>query len=136
MKKSIKNLTASALAGYLRKELADRNLSQAQLASMAGIRESTLSNLLNKPNVLPKPETLRKLATALNVPEAQLTALAGYAIDGAPGLADRYLRMARLIQTLSWLESGVEKWLQLPENEQEDILFQIESRLNRHRGKD
>lgn len=126
----------SALAGYLRTKMKERGWSQSQFAGLAEIRESTLSNLLNNPDVLPKPETLHKLAVALDVPEAQLTALTGYAIDGAPDLDDRYLRLARLMQTLPWLETGVEKWLQLPEAEQDDILTQIEYRLSRRSPKE
>jgi hypothetical protein len=77
------------------------------------------------------------LAVALNMAEAELTALAGYAIDGAPTLDEaRLQRLARLLQTLPWLEAGVEKLLQLSDEEQDDILAQIEFRLSRRSRKD
>jgi transcriptional regulator with XRE-family HTH domain len=125
----------SALARYLRAKMKEQGLTQSQLAGKAELSESALSYLLNNPDVLPKPDTLNKLAGALGVAEAQLTALTGYAIEGAPDLDERQARLSRLMQALPWLESGVEKWLQLPEDEQDDILNQIEYRLNRQTQK-
>lgn len=121
----------SVLASYLRQQLAQRNWSQNQLAARAGLRESVVSNILNKPGILPRPATLRKIAGALGVDESDLTEKLGYKISGASTPGDRHVRLARLIQSLPWLETGVEKWLQLSEEEQEDILNQIEYRLDR-----
>ncbi len=126
----------STLASFLRSELERRGWSQNQLANKAGVRESTVSNILNKPGgVRSKPQTLRKLAAALEIPESDLTEHIGYSIEGASTPDDRHLRMARLIDSLPWLAMGVEKWLQLPANEQEEILELIEFRLSRHSQK-
>ncbi len=46
-------------------------LTQAELAALAGIKQSALSRIENGKNK-PKSETLKKLAKAMNIPVAQL----------------------------------------------------------------
>lgn len=121
----------AVLAGYLRDKMAERGWSQSQLAGKAQISESALSHLLNKPDVLPRPETLQRLAAALEVQSATLTALTGYAVEGSPKLNERQMRLLHQIHALPWLERGIEQWLQLPDADQHDILNQIEYRLSR-----
>jgi transcriptional regulator with XRE-family HTH domain len=126
----------TALARRIRERLQELEWTQETLAEHAGLATSSVSDILNTKR-LPRPETLHKLALALNMAEAELTALAGYAIDGAPTLDEaRLQRLARLLQTLPWLEAGVEKLLQLSDEEQDDILAQIEFRLSRRSRKD
>jgi hypothetical protein len=78
---------------------------------------------------------LKKLAGALGVSGAYLTNLVGYPIGDLPEPEDRSVRLARMIEALPWLEAGVEKWLQLDPQEQEDIVNQIEFRLSRRSQK-
>lgn len=120
----------SALAGYVRARLKELDKSQNWLAHEAGISESTVSNFL-KNNVRPTPRVLRLIAKPLGVPEARLTALAGYAIDEGADPSDPVLRLARQIHEAPWLSEGVEKWMQLPPIDQEEILRQIDFRLSR-----
>lgn len=125
----------SALAEYLRMQLKKRGWDQKTLAEKAYIAPSTLSNILNpKSNVIAQPSTIQGLAQALEVRESLLTSLLGYAVEDPPSPDDRYVRMARLISELPWLESGVEEWLKLPPEDQEDILHQIEYRRTRQKS--
>ena len=65
------------LASFIRQWLTARKLSALGLAQRAGIPHTTLSALFNHGN-LPRPVTLKKLATAMGVPVAQLLVLAGH----------------------------------------------------------
>ncbi len=62
---------------FIRQWLSDRQLSALALAQRAGIPHTTLSALFNHGNV-PRPATLKKLATAMGVPVGQLLVLAGH----------------------------------------------------------
>jgi transcriptional regulator with XRE-family HTH domain len=124
-------ITVSALASYLRLKMDEKGWDAAQLARKAKVPTTTLHNILHQKNPNPRPGTLRKLAGALEVSAARLTSLTGYPIDDDPEAVERHLRLARLIDSLPWLESGVEKILQLSPEEQEDILDLVERRLVR-----
>ena len=65
------------LASFIRQWLDARDSSQLALAQRAGIPHTTLSALFNHGNV-PRPVTLRKLATAMGVPLSKLLVLAGH----------------------------------------------------------
>ena len=65
------------LAQFIREWLDDRKATQFSLAQRAGIPHSTLSALFTR-NILPRPETLKRLAQAMGVPMGRLLVLAGY----------------------------------------------------------
>ena len=66
-----------SLTHFLQQWLRDRNVTQLWLAQQAGIPHSTLSALFVR-GIVPRPPTLRKLATAMGVPVGQLLVLAGH----------------------------------------------------------
>ena len=68
---------STALTKFIRAWIADRKLSALGLAKRAGIPHTTLSALFNHGNV-PRPVTLKKLATAMGMPVGQLLVLAGH----------------------------------------------------------
>ena len=68
---------STALTRFIRAWIADRKLSALALAQRAGVPHTTLSALFNHGNV-PRPVTLKKLATAMGVPVGQLLVLAGH----------------------------------------------------------
>lgn len=125
----------SALASFLRKEMDQRGWDPARLARKAKVPTTTLHNILHQRSPRPFPDTLRKLAAVLGCSPAYLTSLVGYSVEDLPTPDDRLVRLARAIEALPWLEAGVEKWLQLDSEEQEDILDQIERRLARRSQK-
>jgi transcriptional regulator with XRE-family HTH domain len=65
------------LGAFIRLWLDDRKLSQLALAQRAGIPHTTLSALFNHGNI-PRPVTLKKLATAMGVPVGELMVRAGH----------------------------------------------------------
>ncbi len=65
------------LAAFIREWLDSHKMSALSLAQRAGIPHTTLSALFNHNNV-PRPVTLKKIATAMGVPLAQLLVLAGH----------------------------------------------------------
>jgi transcriptional regulator with XRE-family HTH domain len=65
------------LASFIRGWIDDRGTSALALAQRAGIPHTTLSALFNHGNV-PRPVTLKKLATAMGVPPGQLMVHAGH----------------------------------------------------------
>ena len=65
------------LARFVRDWLEERGTTQLWLAQQAGIPHSTISALLSR-YLIPRPETLRKLARAMGVPVGQLLVLAGH----------------------------------------------------------
>ena len=69
--------TQHALAQFVQEWLGERKATQLWLAKQAGIPHSTLSALFTR-NILPRPETLKRLAQAMGVPVGRLLVLAGY----------------------------------------------------------
>ncbi len=67
----------TALIDFLREWMEKCGVTQLSLAKRAGIPHSTLSVLFNH-RVSPTAQTLRKLATAMNVPVGKMLVLSGH----------------------------------------------------------
>ena len=65
------------LVEFIRGWLKERNSSQLALAQRAGIPHTTVGALLNH-GVMPRPSTLKKIASAMGVPVGRLLVLAGH----------------------------------------------------------
>ena len=65
------------LVVFLREWLDSHGMSALALAQRAGIPHTTLSALFNHGNI-PRPVTLKKIATAMGVPVGKLLVLAGH----------------------------------------------------------
>ncbi len=65
------------LTTFVRDWLEKRGTTQLWLAQQAGIPHSTISALLSR-QLIPRPETLRKLARPMGIPVGQLLVLAGH----------------------------------------------------------
>lgn len=65
------------LRGWLRTELEERDLTQAQVAVYAGVGQATISDILRKGHV-PKVDTLFRLADYFHVPRERVLRLAGH----------------------------------------------------------
>lgn len=74
----------STLSEYLSEELRKRNWSGRQLATEAGISQSSVARVLRGDNV-PKSQILRKMAKALEISETHLLHLAGH-VEATPVL--------------------------------------------------
>jgi transcriptional regulator with XRE-family HTH domain len=125
----------SVLAAYLRSELDSRGWTVSDLSRSADIAHSTLSHILNKPDVLPTPETIVKIASALGVEAADLTSKIGYAVDRASTPDVRLIRLARSIADRPWLADRADLLLRLSPEEFDELLDLIEFRRNRRRGR-
>jgi transcriptional regulator with XRE-family HTH domain len=77
----------SSLAAYLKAEIDARGWSDAQTAEKAGLTKSSLSYILNTPNMIPELQTLDRLAVALGIPLARLITMAGFSIDNRPDIS-------------------------------------------------
>jgi transcriptional regulator with XRE-family HTH domain len=68
-------------AAYLRRWLADHDVSQAEFGRRVGIRQTLVNRYVHVDpvtRVRPGPDALRKMAPALGVPHAELLRMAGY----------------------------------------------------------
>jgi transcriptional regulator with XRE-family HTH domain len=65
------------LRGWLRTELKERGLTQAELAVYSGVGQATISDILRKGHV-PKAETLCRLADYFHVSRERVLRLAGH----------------------------------------------------------
>lgn len=86
--------TAHQLGGYVKRLRQEQKLSVRGLASKAGLDSGELSRIENGTRH-PRPDKLKALATALDVPLADMFAMAGYTIpydlpSMAPYLRARY----------------------------------------------
>ena len=77
--------------------LGQRGSSQLALAQRAGIPHATLSALFHHGNV-PRPVTLKKLATAMGVPVGKLLVLAGHLTQEEYASPIRETDLARLYE--------------------------------------
>ncbi len=83
------------LIHFLQQWLRDRNATQLWLAQRAGIAHSTLSALFVR-EIIPRPSTLKKLATAMGIPVGQLLVLAGHITEEEFQVPIRQPDLARL----------------------------------------
>lgn len=86
--------TAHQIGGYVKRLRQEQKLGVRGLASKAGLNSGELSRIENG-NRHPRPDTLKALAAALDVPLADMFATAGYTIpydlpSMAPYLHARY----------------------------------------------
>ncbi|WP_017812818.1 helix-turn-helix domain-containing protein [Paenibacillus shenyangensis] len=68
----------SSFGSYLKQIREQKNWSINQLADLAGISTSQISRIENGKRGVPKPQTIEKIARALNVPYAEMMDRAGY----------------------------------------------------------
>lgn len=126
----------SRLANFLRERMAARGWNQGQLAAKAEIRESTLSNILNKEGVIPRPDTVKALAKALEIDPPFLTALLDYPIDSSSNPNSRYVRLARELEASPWLAERIDDLLHLSPEEFRELMDYLDFRRRRRRGGD
>lgn len=108
----------SALANVIR-EFIDNNdkgiHGQNELADAAGIRRSTLSNIMTNENTIPRPDTVKKLAAAMGVEGVVLTALLGYPVQAEHDPDGKYILLARQLEAFPWLVRRFDDFLKLSE---------------------
>lgn len=126
----------SRLANFIRERMAARGWSQGQLAAKAAIRDSTLSNILNKDGVIPRPDTVKALAEALEVDPPLLTALLGYPIDSSSDPGARYVRLAREIEALPWVAERIDDLLRLSPERFQELMDYLDFRRHRRQSGD
>lgn len=110
----------SALADVIRQWIANNTEGihgQNELAHAAGIRTSTLSYILNKEDANPRPDTIKKLARAMNVDGVVLTALLGYPVQASDQPDNEYELLARELRAFPWLVRRIHDFFLLPETE-------------------
>lgn len=118
----------SALADYITRWLRQRGLGQNQLASRAKIRPSTLSNIMTKEGILPKPKTVKQLASAMGVDGSVLTALIGYPIAQTTDPSDRHLYLARQLDAFPWLTERLDDLMRVSDDEFRELMDYLQFR--------
>lgn len=110
----------SALANAIREWLKQNDAGihgQNELADVAEIRRSTLSNIMNSERTIPRPTTIKKLAGAMNVEGVLLTALLGYPTRASGDPDGKYVEIARQLEAFPWLITRLDDLLHLDESE-------------------
>lgn len=87
------------LKGWLRTELKERGLTQAEVAVYSGVGQATISDILRKGHV-PKVETLFRLADYFHVSREQVLRLAGHLSPAAGADAEAEADEDPLVEAL------------------------------------
>jgi transcriptional regulator with XRE-family HTH domain len=115
---------ASGLAGFLRAEIDRRGWSASQLASKAGISRSTITKIFDRPEAIPRLDTLYGLAQALDVPLERLIRICGFEPGEDDGMLDME-RQALLRDAIPELGSVVDEMSQMTPAQQQAVLAYI-----------
>ena len=100
---------AKKLAAAIKRHRKARGLSQYTLAARVGVPDSTIYRLERGEFKLPKPETLQRIARALDVEFEELFELAGYE---APGLPEVPVYLRRKLDLSDEGQSKVERYIE------------------------
>ena len=124
----------SALANVIREFIRQNDKGihgQNELASVAGIRKSTLSYIMNKEDANPRPETIKKLAKAMGVEGVVLTALLGYPVQADAEPDGKYILLARQLDAFPWLVRRLDDFLKLSESRFLEAMDYLDHRHHR-----
>lgn len=105
------------LAEYLERKLKEKDWRIVTLSEQSGVSVSYLYRIIKKPQVIPSPNILRKLAAALNVHEDELMTAAGYTSPPQ----DEELILVRQLQRNPLLSELLEDALGLPREDLEEL---------------
>lgn len=100
--------TSSGLAAFVRAEIDKRGMSESTFAERVGISKGTLSNMLNKPGVIPDLSTLHGIAQVLDLPLARIIEVCGYAVGGNEGRIED-IQLAMLMASVPELRQLVDQ---------------------------
>jgi len=119
----------SAFGVKVRELLAARGKDASWLHQQTSIAHSTISNWFSDPVVRPKPETVAKVAKALDVTVADLAPSAGYEIRASIDGDERAQRRADIVHARPRLGSVIDRLPNLTAEKEDMILTMIESLL-------
>lgn len=89
---------------YIKKLRNEKKISMRKLAIISGVSNAHLSHLENGTRKMPKPDTILKLATALNVPYETLMLAAGHSRDEDTALVELAKKLNELMKTSKHIE--------------------------------
>lgn len=107
---------------WLNNEMRQRNMSQAELARLGGITRSAVNKLLNRQQKSPGREMLDAIARALRLPSETVYRAAGF----LPPIPEINAEL-RVLNHL---------FMQLDEDDRQDILALIETKIRRKEDRD
>lgn len=126
----------STLPDYIRRRMNELGIEhQADLARRAGISKGGLSHILTGNGVLSKPETIERLARALQVEPAELTSRMGYEVDSIGAPDARAMRLARAIVDRPWMAARENLLLSLSQSEFDELMDLAEFRKGREQNR-
>lgn len=117
----------SQLGTYIVRRREQKGWTRAELARASNIPYSTLSNIeLNKRNVKPTEETLRRLAAALGEDDSQMRVLAGYDVLHSIDVTERAKRIDALLSVAPRWAAALLSVQDMDEKEQDEALTALE----------
>ena len=103
------NTNAKKLAAAIKRHRKTKGMSQYALAAAIGVPDSTIYRLERGEFKLPKPDTLQRIARALDVEFEELFELAGY---DAPGLPEVPVYLRRKLDLSDEGQAKVERYIE------------------------
>lgn len=116
---------ASGLAGFIRSELDRRGWSASQLATKASISRSTITKIFDRPDAIPRLDTLYGLAQGLDIPLERLIRICGFEPGEDDGMLDME-RQALLREAIPELETVVDEMATMTPDQQRSVLAYIQ----------
>jgi transcriptional regulator with XRE-family HTH domain len=103
------NTNAKKLAAAIKRYRKAKGMSQYALAAAIGVPDSTIYRLERGEFKLPKPDTLQRIARALDVEFEELFEIAGY---DAPGLPEVPVYLRRKLDLSDEATAKVERYIE------------------------
>lgn len=103
------NTNAKKLAAAIKRHRKAKGMSQYALAAAVGVPDSTIYRLERGEFKLPKPDTLQRIARALDVEFEELFEIAGY---DAPGLPEVPVYLRRKLDLSDEAAAKVERYIE------------------------
>lgn len=133
----------SGIAAFIRAEIDARGMTQAAFAERAGIRKSSLSYILNTPNMRPRIGTLERIAQALDVPITRLIEVAGIPVpprrhDAGDDAETEQVgtRLTAMVESVPELAGLLDHLTQLPQEDIQAVAryveWYVQDQTNRH----
>jgi transcriptional regulator with XRE-family HTH domain len=108
---------SETFAEYVERKLKEKNWRIVTLSQKSGVSVSYLYRIIKRPQVIPSPAILRKLASALNVHENEMMTAAGYTSPPQ----DEELILVRQLQRNPLLGELLADMLRLPREDLEEL---------------
>jgi transcriptional regulator with XRE-family HTH domain len=126
----------SELADRIRAYMKDHDLTLREVEELAGISRSSVSDILNNPNRVPKLDTFMRVADLLGLPLYRVIEMAGFNLGLSETPADVARRLAVLMERSPEYRPLAVMLTQLQSDDLEGVLAYLEMVLLRRSRRD